>query len=219
MRKAVVIIPAKNESLGIKVVIEELRSNGIRDIIVVDGSDDETAALARSLGATVVYEKRNGYGRAYMTGFSRLPKDADVVVCMDGDGTYPADAVPGLIDMLYDEDVDFISCAREYKSVMGLKHRFGNGVLTVFTNALFGTHMRDSQSGMWVFRRDVLDKVELRSRGMTFSEEFKIKVIRNGLRFMEVPTAYRERIGEAKLESYYDGVMNLLYLFKLRLEL
>lgn len=219
MGKSVVIIPAKNEYSGIRFVINELKANGIDDIMVIDGSDDGTADLARSLGANVVDETRAGYGRAYMTGFLNLPDDVDTVVCMDGDGTYPAEAIPQLVEVLYDEDIDFISCARQYRRVMGFKHRFGNGVLTAVANALFGTHLSDSQSGMWVFRRSVLDAVDVRSSGMTFSEEFKIRVIKAGIRFREVPVDYRERIGEAKLESYSDGFMNLFYLFKLRLGL
>ena len=213
--KVIAVIPTKNEEEGVKHVLEELKPF-VKDIIIVDHSSDNTPLIAKKLGATVITEERKGYGRAYKTGFSNIPKDADVIVTLDADGTYPVDVIPKLVKMLEDENLDFISCAREYGSVMSFKHKLGNGVLTLWSNILFGTSLSDSQTGMWVFRPSVLKKIEMESDGMPFSEEIKIRVIKAGLKFREVRVDYKNRIGEVVLNSFGDGIPNLLYLFKLR---
>lgn len=213
--KIVAVIPTKNEEEGLKHVLNELKPY-VKDIIVVDHSTDNTPEIAKKMGATVIAEERKGYGRAYKTGFSNIPKDADVIVTLDADGTYPVDVIPKLVKMLSDENLDFISCAREYDSVMSFKHKLGNFILTLSSNILFFAHISDSQTGMWVFRPSVLDKIDVKSDGMPFSEEIKIRVIRAGLKFREIPVSYGERIGEEKLESFRDGFKNLFYLFRLR---
>ncbi|MBU4246690.1 MAG: glycosyltransferase family 2 protein [Nanoarchaeota archaeon] len=217
-KKIAVLIPAKDEERGIGKVIAEL-PKGV-DIYVIDGlSKDKTMQVAKSFGAKVINEKRLGYGRAYKTGFSKVPRSAKYVACLDADGTYPASRVTELVNMLEKEKLDFISCQRILDGNMCLKHKIGNKVLTIATNMLFGVHIKDSQSGMWVFRRKILDEIKMESDGMAFSEELKIRAATNGFRFREVPIEYRERIGEVKLKSNEDGIKNLIYLFKLRMSL
>jgi hypothetical protein len=77
--------------------------------------------------------------------------------------------------------------------------------------------MRDSQSGMWVFRRDVLDRLVLSDDGMPMSEEIKIEAFRK-TRSREVPIIYRRRVGEVKLSSWKDGWKNMKFLFKKRFQ-
>ena len=216
--KVIAVIPTKNEEEGIRHVLGELKRH-VKDIIVVDHSTDNTPAIAKKMGATVIAEERKGYGRAYKTGFSNIPKDADVIVTLDADGTYPVDVIPKLVKMLEDENLDFISCARQYSGVMSAKHKLGNFILTITSNILFFAHISDSQTGMWIFRPSVLDRIDVKSDGMPFSEEIKLRVIKAGLKFREVPVSYGERIGEEKLESFRDGFKNLFYLFRLRLNL
>ncbi|MCK4927281.1 MAG: glycosyltransferase family 2 protein [Candidatus Aenigmarchaeota archaeon] len=213
--KIVAVIPTKDEEEGIRHVLRELKPI-VKEIIVVDSSSDKTPEIAKKMGATVIAEERKGYGRAYKTGFSNIPKDADVIVTLDADGTYPVDVIPKLVKMLEDENLDFISCARQYSGVMSAKHKLGNFILTITSNILFFNRIADSQTGMWVFRPSVLDKIDVKSDGMPFSEEIKIRVIRAGLKFREIPVSYGERIGEVKLDSFRDGFKNLFYLFRLR---
>src|SRR5689334_23435486 len=81
-----VVIPCHNEEEGVRAVIEQMPPI-VDEILVVDNcSTDRTAEVARSLGARVVHESRKGYGRAYKTGFEKAR--GDIIVTMDGDGTY-----------------------------------------------------------------------------------------------------------------------------------
>lgn len=218
-KKIAVVIPAKNEEKGIAKTIQEL-PRGV-DVFVVDGlSSDRTTEVAASLGAKIIHEKRRGYGRAYKTGLKKLPRSAKYVACLDADGTYPGKRIDEFVRLLEKENLDFISCQRIFndRNMRG-HHHFGNWVLTNTMNLLFNTDIKDSQTGMWVFKRGVLDKVMPQSDGMPFSEEFKILVKKSGLRFKEVPITYRTRLGEVKLRSFQDGGEDLMYLFKLRFDL
>jgi hypothetical protein len=81
---------------------------------------------------------------------------------------------------------------------------------------VYGRRIRDSQSGMWIFRRSLLSSLVLSSGGMPLSEEIKIEALLKGFRFREVHIPYRDRIGEAKLRKWRDGWENLVFLMKKR---
>lgn len=217
-----VVIPALDEQEGIGHVLASLprarlRAAGhrVRVLVVDGGSRDRTRELAEQGGAHVLRAPR-GYGRQYRAGFAAV--DSGLVVTMDADGTYPADLVPGLVDHLLRHDLEFLSVDRfaglQVGSMSAL-HGFGNRVLTLTARLLYGVPLRDSQSGMWIFRREVLSRLRLVSHGMAFSEEIKIEAFRN-CRFAEVPGRYAPRRGRAKLRSYRDGLGNLAFLFRKR---
>jgi hypothetical protein len=100
---------------------------------------------------------------------------------------------------------------------MSLKHKFGNVILSVAMSLLYGRWVRDSQSGMWVFRRSILADMELVSDGMAFSEEIKIEALKSRrVRFEEISIQYTSRLGEIKLNPWRDGFHNLWFLVKKR---
>lgn len=199
------------------------------EVLVVDGrSTDRTQELAARGGARVVLEPRPGYGRAYRTGFAAAT--GEVIATADGDATYPVERVPELVQMLLTEGLDFLSTDRMAfvdRRAMTTEHRIGNRALNLtlsiayhrYVASLSEGRLRDSQSGMWVFRRSLLDKLRLTQDGMALSEEIKIEAIIRGYRLREVPIRYGERWGAPKLSSYRDGVRNLLFLLEKRLDL
>jgi len=219
--KISVVIPTMNEEKSVGLVIDEVRQalEGVRpyEVLVVDtNSRDRTKEVASERGAIVVDEPRRGYGRAYKTGFERAT--GGIIATLDADMTYPAHVIPELADMLEERDLDFITTNRfasMEKGAMSAKHRLGNWVLSATTRLLFRVKLKDSQSGMWVFKRPVLDRLCVESDGMAFSEELKIEAARKA-KLAEVPISYRTRIGEVKLSSWKDGVGNLKYLFRKR---
>ena len=211
------VIPCFNEALGLPHVLEKL-PDCIDEIIVVDNcSTDNTAEIARNFGAKVIFEARKGYGAAYKAGF--LAVDSDIVVTLDGDGTYPVEEIPFLINQLIDRELDFISACRfplQNSANMDSVSRFGNWFLTFCAKILFGYGLKDSQSGMWVFRGEILQKLRLESDGMPLSEEIKIEAIKRKLKFKEVHIPYYLRFGEKKIRKFRDGFHNLFFLIYLR---
>ncbi|MBM3319432.1 MAG: glycosyltransferase family 2 protein [Candidatus Eisenbacteria bacterium] len=212
------VIPCYNEEEGVRHVIERMPSF-IDEIVVVDNnSTDRTGEVARNLGARVIHEKRKGYGRAYKTGIPAAK--SEIVVTLDGDGSYPVEEIAPLLDHLLDGGFDFVSASRfplRKKGSMQIMNRFGNWVLTAATLLLFLRAIRDSQSGMWAFYSSIYPKIAPGSDGMAFSEELKIEaILAKDVRFGEHPIDYHERIGEVKLNMWKDGIQNLLFLVKRR---
>jgi hypothetical protein len=99
---------------------------------------------------------------------------------------------------------------------MSVKHRFGNLMLAFILRLLFFMNLRDSQSGMWIFKKETLEKIQpLESfhDGMPFSEEIKIEMFTNPqIRARESPSMLHPREGAVKLESFKDGWKNLKFL-------
>ncbi|MBU0623498.1 MAG: glycosyltransferase family 2 protein [Candidatus Thermoplasmatota archaeon] len=218
--KVSVIIPTMDEERSIGLVIDEVnKALGPRphEILVVDtNSKDRTKEIAAGHGAILVDEPRRGYGRAYKTGFEKA--SGEFLATLDADMTYPASEIPSLLDMLESRDLDFITTNRfasMQKGAMGTKHRFGNWVLSATTRLLFRVKVKDSQSGMWIFRKSILKDLVLESDWMALSEEIKIEAFKKS-RAAEVPITYRIRLGDVKLSSWNDGFGNLKYLFRKR---
>ncbi|MFW6142131.1 MAG: glycosyltransferase family 2 protein [Candidatus Saliniplasma sp.] len=219
--KISVVIPTMNEEESIGEVLDDVNkvlSGKDYEILIVDtNSTDRTREIARSKGARVVDEPRRGYGRAYKTGFEEA--DGDIIATLDADCTYPAEKIPQMVIMIEKEGHEFISTDRLShisSDVMGWVHRFGNWALKTTTNLLFNIKLKDSQSGMWVFKKSALRHINLTSDGMPLSEEIKIEAIKKGVNFKEVPIDYRKRKGEAKIRSLKDGWKNFAFLFKKR---
>ena len=152
-----VVIPCFNEEEGIAHVLQQMPEYVDETIVVDNNSTDGTAEVAQSLGARVIHESRKGYGSAYQAGLPAAT--GDIIATVDGDGTYPSDAIAPLIDEMLAGGLDFISASRfplQDRNAMRRRNQFGNMVLTWTTRVLFWRWIADSQSGMWVFRRSCL---------------------------------------------------------------
>lgn len=184
---------------------------------MVDGNSiDNTREIAREFGARVITEARNGYGRAYKTGFREAL--GDVIVTMDADNTYPAELIGKYIEELIETNADFITInrfSRMEKGSMSLIHKIGNKILSMTMNLLFSIAVNDSQSGMWIMKKAFADRVNLVSDDMCLSEEIKIIAFKY-FRARELPGRYSERTGSAKLATLRHGWINLRYLFSYR---
>src|SRR6266702_4503006 len=169
----------------------------VDQIIVVDnGSTDRTSDVAQSFGAEVIREPVRGYGRAYKRGFACAT--SDLIITLDGDHSYPVDALSYLIEAFRHLEVDFLNASRfpvRDRHAMSLKHKIGNLILSLAMSALYFRWVRDSQSGMWVFRRSILSEMKLVSDGMAFSEEIKIEALKSPrIRFGEISILYTSRL-------------------------
>jgi glycosyltransferase involved in cell wall biosynthesis len=213
-----VVIPCHNEEEGIRHVLKNMPSC-VDEIIVVDNaSSDRTAEVAGSLGAKVVYESKKGYGAAYKAGIPDAT--GDIIVTMDGDGSYPQESIGEVADFMIEKNLDFVSACRfplANEKSMGFTNRMGNAILTFATVLLYMKKIKDSQSGMWFFKRSVYPMLKVTSDGMPFSEEIKIEAVMNRrIKFAEYHVCYHVRIGSVKLRKWVDGFQNLLFLVRKR---
>jgi dolichol-phosphate hexosyltransferase len=221
--KITILMPALNEEESIgktisMIPLDVLHQAGYDpEVLIVDGgSHDNTVESSKSFGAEVIFSPR-GYGRQYKYGFENAR--GEIIVTADSDCSYPMEQIPDLLKILSEENLDFISTNRfaymDRKSMMPL-NKFGNRILTCFTNLLFNFDIKDSQSGMWVFRKEILEKIKLTGSGMSLSQEIKILAFRN-FKAREVDSTYRKRVGKVKLRMFADGMENLYSLIKLRI--
>ncbi|HKZ34464.1 MAG TPA: glycosyltransferase family 2 protein [Patescibacteria group bacterium] len=227
LKTLTVIIPALNEEKGIgpvirEIPIEKLEQMGYKtEVLVIDNnSTDDTSKVAKDHGATVIVMPIRGYGNAYKAGFANA--SGDVIATGDADLTYPFSILPEILLWMEKEDLDFINTDRLTnlnKEAMSSSHELGNYVLSFLIKVLFGWPYKDSQSGMWIFKRSIWKQLTVTSSGMPFSQELKIEAFIHGFKCAEVPIEYRTRAGKEKLNTLKDGLGNITHLFIKRLSL
>jgi glycosyltransferase involved in cell wall biosynthesis len=210
-----VVIPCLNEAESIgrcvnaaRRVLDEHHLDG--EVVVVDnGSDDGSGALARLAGARVVDEPRRGYGSAYLAGFAEAR--GDYIVMIDADLTYDFEEIPRFVREL-DGGAELVMGNRMdavEPGAMPLTSRIGNPLMSRFLNLLFRTPVRDTWCGLRAFKRDVLPVLDLQSTGMELASEMVIRAARSGLEIRELPIALHPREGESKLSPFKDGWRSL----------
>jgi GT2 family glycosyltransferase len=215
-----VVIPCLNEAETIATCIRKAKGAMERDglsgeVIVVDnGSTDHSDLIAASEGARVINERRRGYGNAYLAGFAAAR--GRYIVMADGDNTYDFDLVGEFVKPL-EAGADLVMGSRLkgtiHKGAMPPLHRYvGNPVLTGILNLFYRSGVSDAHCGMRAFKREALERLDLRMPGMEFASEMVIRASKAGLRIEEIPIEYRPRLGESKLNSFRDGWRHLRFL-------
>ena len=208
-----VVMPTMNEEQGIETCIEQIEDAVVElqvptEIIVSDNSDDQTPDIAHECGASVVESDTEGYGYAYQHGFEYAR--GEYIVMGDADTTYDFSQIPMLLEHLQVEEADIVIGSRfEGKIIPGamppLHQYVGNPILTRFLNIFYDTNVTDAHSGFRVFRRDILNDLNLRTSGMEFASEMIMAASAQDLVIAEAPIVYYEREGEETLNSFQDG--------------
>lgn len=224
MPRISLIIPTRNESQTIRQCIqralEAFEKAGLEgEIIVADSSTDQTADIAASCGAKVVFPQRLGYGNAYLLGFQEA--GGDYIFLMDGDLTYDPETILDMLPSLESGEYDLVMGSRLKGRIipgaMPALHRYvGNPILTWILNRLFSAGISDAHCGLRGITRDALYKLNLRSGGMEFASEMVIEAASRGLRIAEVPITYYPRQGDSKLNSFTDGWRHMRFMMLYR---
>jgi glycosyltransferase involved in cell wall biosynthesis len=212
-----VVIPCLNEAENIvqcvalaRQVLDDNELAG--EVIVVDnGSQDGSAALAEKAGAIIVHEPRRGYGRAYQAGFAAAL--GDYIVMVDADLTYDFREIPRFVAEL-DSGAELVMGNRmqniEPGAMPWLNRYVGNPMMSRSLNLLFRAGVRDPQCGMRALRREALPRLALESPGFEFASEMVFRAARAGLDVRQFPIRLHPRGGGVpKLSPLRDGWRNL----------
>ncbi|MEE8128437.1 MAG: glycosyltransferase family 2 protein [Nitrospinaceae bacterium] len=208
--KISVIIPAYNEEESLPHVLNDLPRDRLHQIIVVDNrSTDRTSEVARANGATVVYEKRQGYGQACLSGMDALD-NPDIVVFLDGDYSDFPEEIDLLLAPILKGEADFIVGSRmileESRKALLPQARYGNQ-LAVFLIRLFFGHRFTDLGPFRAIRYESLQAIGMRDKNFGWTVEMQIKAVQKGLRIREVPVRYRMRIGVSKITGTVSGTL------------
>jgi glycosyltransferase involved in cell wall biosynthesis len=225
MESVAVVIPTLNEERAIGSVLEripvaELLKDGFETTpYVVDGhSTDATREIATRKGAHIVFDEGKGKGAAVRTAFQVV--DADYVIMVDGDDTYPISVATEMLRLLQTNDVVVGSRlkGRIEPGAMTRLNIVGNTLLTALARLLFFEKISDLCTGLWGFRSDAIRRLELEACGFEIEAEMFAECVRKGLRIAEIPITYRARKDQPKLSSLRDGIKIGLFLFTRRLQ-
>jgi glycosyltransferase involved in cell wall biosynthesis len=209
-----VIIPAYNEENGVGQVIAEIPNHLVSEVIVVNNaSTDSTGQVAAGAGATVLHEPAPGYGRACLKGIEYLrmsAKKPDIVVFLDADHSDFPEEIKQLIKPILDHEADLVIGSRalgnKEKGSMTPQQIFGNWLATRLLKLFYGVKFTD----LGPFRAITYTKLlELDMQDKTFgwTVEMQLKAAKNGLRCVEVPVRYRNRIGFSKISGTAKGTV------------
>ncbi len=203
-----VIIPAFNEAEAIAKVIADIPRGLVSEVVVVNNnSTDATAERARSAGATVVYEARQGYGSACLAGIDYLrakPVDErpEIIVFLDGDySDYPEEMTSLVKPVMAGEcDLAIGARVRRGKGAMPGHQRFGNQFVTALIRLFYGVKFTDL-GPFRAIRFDRLLGLGMQDQTYGWTVEMQVKAVKQGLRICEVPVSYRARIGRSKISG------------------
>ncbi len=207
-----VIIPAYNEQEGIGPVLERIhqilqeRRWRYEVIVVDDGSDDDTHAIAEGISKTKVlrHPRNRGYGSALKTGIRHA--QFDNLLITDADGTYPADQIPELVERLLSSECDMVVGARVGKNVsIPILRRPAKWFIRKLAEIVAGIAIPDLNSGLRVFRKDAsLPFFNMLPDGFSFTTTITLAMLTNGYIVEYIPISYFQRVGKSKLRPVRD---------------
>jgi dolichol-phosphate mannosyltransferase len=210
-----VVIATLNEEEGIGPTLEELKCvlNDPHLLVVDGGSIDRTVEIARKMGADVILQDGKGKGQALKQGIKYLDSNVEYVVFIDADFTYPAEHIPKMIEILRkNPDVGMVIGNRfsndsSFKGAISDMFYIGNRLIAFSQNVLNGIKLSDPLSGLRVVKFEVLKDWTPKSKGFDIEAEMNYYVERKGYRIVEIPIAYRPRLGEKKLKSRHGFII------------
>jgi glycosyltransferase involved in cell wall biosynthesis len=201
-----VIIPVYNEAGNIHEIIKRVQATKLaKEIIIVDDcSQDGTYEILKKLDGkrkvhVMRHEKNQGKGAAVVTGMNAAK--GDILLIQDADLEYDPRDYPALLQPIQEGLADVVYGSRFLGGahrVTMFWHQVANQLLTFMTNILYDSILTDMETGYKVFRREVIEGMNIRSKRFNFEPEFTAKILKNKYRIFEVPITFNPR-------DYADG--------------
>lgn len=197
-------------------VVSEIPKALVREIIVCNNnSKDNTAAVAKTAGATVVTEMRAGYGSACLKGMAHiaakpLAEQPDIVVFLDGDHSDYPEQMPELVAPIINQQIDLVIGSRATgeleQGAMQPQQIFGNWLATTLIKLLYGYEFTDL-GPFRAIKWPVLKDMGMCDPDFGWTVEMQVRAAKTGLQCIEVPVRYRRRIGTSKISGTFKGTV------------
>ena len=217
-----VIIPVYNEVKNIEEIVKRVEASKLaKEIVIVDdGSQDGTRDILKKLGNkkkvnVVLHEKNQGKGAAVVTGMKTAT--GDILLIQDADLEYDPRDYPALLQPIEEGLADVVYGSRFLGAahrVTMFWHQVANQLLTFMTNILYDSILTDMETGYKVFRREVIEGMNIRSKRFNFEPEFTAKILKRRYRIFEVPITFNPRDyvegKKIKLKDAFEAVWALI---------
>ena len=224
MNNLAILIPCYNEGITIKKVVQDCQKatkdiSGVKIYVYDNNSTDNTVEEARKAGAIVRREYQQGKGNVIRRMFREI--DANCYIMLDGDDTYPTDAIPEMMDLVINKNVDMVVGDRLSSSYFNENkrpfHNIGNVLVRGTINRLFKSNIRDILTGYRAFSFQFAKVYPVLAKGFEIETEMSIFAIENNLSVENYIIDYRDRPegSESKLNTYSDGFKVLRKVFSL----
>jgi glycosyltransferase involved in cell wall biosynthesis len=207
-----ILVPVYNEENAIESVIQRIKSMAAglavdsEILIVDDGSTDNTLSKIQAHdGFQLLHHRENrGYGAALKTGVRHA--EGELILILDGDGTYPPEEAPALMDRYQHGVADMVVGARVGpEAAIPLVRRPAKGFINWLGSLVAGERIPDINSGLRLFRREIaLEFFDLLPNGFSFTTTITLGMIQNGYLVEYVPITYHKRKGISKIRPVAD---------------
>lgn len=221
MDKIAVLIPCYNEEKTVEKVVRDFRAVLPEAVIYVydNNSSDRTVELAEAAGAVVRHEYSQGKGNVLRRMFREI--DAECYILVDGDDTYPADSAPEMCRLVLEHQADMVVGDRLSSTYFTENkrpfHNFGNSLVRLSINCLFGARIQDIMTGYRAFSFEFVKTFPVLSKGFEIETEMSIHAVQRNMQVENVVIEYRDRPegSVSKLNTYSDGAKVLGTILKL----
>jgi glycosyltransferase involved in cell wall biosynthesis len=212
-----VVMVTRNERGSVESVVKSIREVAPEaEILIVDSSDDDTAGVATDAGCKVIRQyPPQGYGPAL--GMALRSACGNVIITMDCDGTYPAEAILRLRKCI-DDGAELASANRLHGKPkhMPLANYAANKLFAALALIICGLEVSDLHTGMRAYRRKLIHSFEFDANGMALPVELLLGPMKMGHRHAQIDIEYCERIGQSKLDPIKGTYWTLKRLWKFR---
>ena len=204
-----VIIPTKNEIIGVKQILPKIDKNWAEEWLVIDGnSTDGTIESATELGFKVIQQKGKGLGDAYRHGVGIA--SSDNILFFSPDGNAISDYIPKLIKKMNEGDYDIVQISRFGKNGGSdddtMITAFGNRMFTFLVNIFFGGKLSDALFGFKIVKKEIFKNLNLDGEFLTLEQQMSIKSCKFNLKVAEIDGIEPKRIGgTAKMQPLPTG--------------
>jgi glycosyltransferase involved in cell wall biosynthesis len=222
-----IVIPCYNECKTIKQLVREVKASPVKEkeiIIVDDCSTDGTIDILRDIEDQVqkiiFHDVNQGKGAAIRTGFKHI--SGDIVIIQDADIEYNPQEYSKLILPIIDGRADVVYGSRfiggEVRRVLYFWHMVGNRFLTLLSNIFTNLNLTDMETCYKVFRKEVIQDIDIEENRFGFEPEITAKIARKNLRIYEVGISYYGRTyQEGKKITWKDGFRAIYCILKYNL--
>ena len=216
MKNLTLIIPAKNESDSLPIILEEIKDYECNVIIILESSDIETINATKNFNCKLVYQSDKGYGNALIEGINNVK--TEYLCIFNADGSFDPKYLNNMLD-LCQNNKDFVFASRYMKEGGSdddtLLTKIGNFIFSAIGNIFFSLKLSDILYTFLLGKTASFKKLNLKSKDFCLCVEIPIKAKKNSMNYIDTPSYERKRIaGQKKVSEFRDGLKILIYMIK-----